>query len=115
MNSYDFLALAAALCWAIGSIISVVPSRHLGAFSFIRWRMMAVALMLWPVVLLMGGWNGLTGSVLIAMAISGLIGIFVGDTALFAASNRLGPRRAGVLYSTNAVFSALFGFILFLL
>ncbi len=113
MNSYDFLALAAALCWAIGSIISVVPSRHLGAFSFIRWRMMAVAFMLWPVVLIVGSWRGFTGAIVVAMAISGLIGIFVGDTALFAASNRLGPRRAGVLYSTNAVFSALFGFILF--
>lgn len=113
MNSYDFLALAAALCWAIGSIISVVPSRHLGAFSFIRWRMMAVAFMLWPVVLIAGSWRGFTSAIVVAMAISGLIGIFVGDTALFAASNRLGPRRAGVLYSTNAVFSALFGFILF--
>jgi drug/metabolite transporter (DMT)-like permease len=75
--------------------------------------MMAVAFMLWPVVLIAGSWRGFTSAIVVAMAISGLIGIFVGDTALFAASNRLGPRRAGVLYSTNAVFSALFGFILF--
>lgn len=113
MNSYDLLALAAASCWAIGSVISVVPSRHLGAFSFIRWRMMMVAIMLWPVVLVAGTWREFTTPVVLAMAVSGLIGIFVGDTALFAASNRLGPRRAGVLYSTNAVFSALFGFLLF--
>jgi len=44
------------------------------------------------------------------LGLSGLIGIFVGDTALFAAVNRLGPRRAGVLFATNAVFSAGLGF-----
>jgi drug/metabolite transporter (DMT)-like permease len=45
------------------------------------------------------------------MALSGLVGIFVGDTALFSAMNRLGPRRAGVLFATHAAFSALLGFV----
>jgi drug/metabolite transporter (DMT)-like permease len=44
------------------------------------------------------------------MALSGFIGIFVGDTALFAAMNRLGPRRTSVLFATHALFSALLGF-----
>ncbi|NCN97195.1 MAG: DMT family transporter, partial [Rhodoferax sp.] len=45
------------------------------------------------------------------MAVSGLVGIFIGDTALFSAINRLGPRRAGVLFATHAAFSAALGFI----
>jgi len=40
------------------------------------------------------------------LALSGLIGIFIGDTALFACMNRLGPRRSGVLFASHALFSA---------
>ena len=37
---FDLLALGAAACWALASILSVAPSRHLGAFAFTRWRML---------------------------------------------------------------------------
>ena len=107
---FDLLALGAAACWAVGSILSVSPARHLGAFAFTRWRMLLVAIMLWAVTLATGGWRTLPLDSWSVMAFSGLIGIFVGDTALFAAMNRLGPRRAGVLFATHAVFSALLGF-----
>lgn len=107
---FDLLALGAAVCWALGSLLSVSPSRHLGAFAFTRWRMLMVALMLWAVTLASGGWRSFPLESWGVMAISGLIGIFVGDTALFAAMNRLGPRRSGVLFATHAMFSALLGF-----
>lgn len=110
--SYDWLALGAAACWAVGSVLSVSPARHLGAFAFTRWRMLMVAAMLWSIALATGGWRSIPPDAWGIMALSGLIGIFVGDTALFAAMNRLGPRRAGVLFATHAVFSALLGFAL---
>jgi drug/metabolite transporter (DMT)-like permease len=110
LASYDLMALGAAVCWAAASIISVSPSRYLGAFAFTRWRMLMVALMLWTVTLASGGWRSLPADSWSVMALSGLIGIFVGDTALFAAMNRLGPRRSGVLFATHAMFSALLGF-----
>jgi drug/metabolite transporter (DMT)-like permease len=109
MAPYDLFALGAAACWAIGGMTSVTPSRHLGAFAFTRWRMLLVALMLWSVVGLTGAWRSFTPAAVGLMAASGLIGIFIGDTALFAAVNRLGPRRAGVLYASNAVFGAALG------
>jgi drug/metabolite transporter (DMT)-like permease len=107
---FDLLALGAAACWAIGSVTSVTPARHLGAFAFTRWRMLMVALMLWAVTLASGSWHTFPMDSWGVMALSGLIGIFVGDTALFAAMNRLGPRRSGVLFATHAMFSALLGF-----
>ncbi len=110
LASYDLMALGAAACWAVGSILSVSPSRYLGAFAFTRWRMLMVALMLWTVTLVAGSWRSLPPDSGGLMAASGLIGIFVGDTALFAAMNRLGPRRSGVLFATHAVFSAWLGF-----
>jgi drug/metabolite transporter (DMT)-like permease len=112
MAQYDLFALGAAACWAIGSVISVTPSRHLGAIAFTRWRMAMVAVMLWTVVAFNGSWATFDAHAWGVMAVSGLIGIFVGDTALFAAINRLGPRRAGVLFATHASFSAGLGFAL---
>lgn len=112
MAPHDLLALGAAACWAVGSVMSVMPSRHLGAFAFTRWRMAMVALMLWAVVAVQGSWHSFDGHAWGIMAVSGLIGIFIGDTALFSAINRLGPRRAGVLFATHAAFSAVLGFAL---
>lgn len=111
--SYDYLALAAAACWAMASLLSANAARHLGAFAFSRWRMFCVSLMLWSVALLSGGWSSLNSHSLGIMALSGLIGIFIGDTALFAAMNRLGPRRAGVLFATHALFSAVLAYLIF--
>lgn len=107
---YDALALGAAVCWAVSSLSSVTPVRHLGAFAFTRWRMLLVTVMLWVATFAMGSWQSVPWGSYGVLGLSGLIGIFVGDTALFAAVNRLGPRRAGVLFATNAVFSAGLGF-----
>lgn len=111
--SNDLLALGAAACWASSAMLSVSPSRHLGAVAFTRWRMVLVALMLWAAVLAGGLWRALTPEVIGLMAASGLIGIFIGDSALFAAMNRLGPRRTGVLFATHALWSAVLGMAVF--
>lgn len=111
--SYDYLALAAAACWALASLLSANPAQQLGALAFSRWRMACASLILWLVVLLNGGWSSLTLSGLSIMALSGLIGIFLGDTALFAAMNRLGPRRAGVLFASHSLFSVLLAYVVF--
>lgn len=110
---YDVFALAAAACWAFGSLLSVEASRHLGAFSYTRWRMLLVAVMLWATTLVLNGVQTPSFPHFGTMALSGLIGIFIGDTALFSAMNRLGPRRAGILFATHAIFSALLGFAVF--
>lgn len=108
-SPYDLLALGAAVCWALTSVMSAVPAKHLGTFAFTRWRMSLVLIMLVPVVLVSGSWRTLSWADCGVMAISGFVGIFVGDTALFGAMNRLGPRRTSVLFATHAFFSAVLG------
>ena len=110
---YDIFALAAAVCWAFGSLLSVSPSRYLGAFAFSRWRMLMVAAMLWMATLVVSGLQTVSSIQFGMMALSGVIGIFIGDTANFSAMNRLGPRRSGVLYATNAIFSTFLGYLIF--
>lgn len=110
---YEWLALCAAFLWAISSLISVVPAQHLGAFSYSRWRMGCTAVILSSMAWFTGGWLSVSSEHITPMMASGLIGIFIGDTALFACLNRMGPRQAGLLFSCHAVFSAILGYFLF--
>lgn len=100
----ELAALGAALCWAIGGLIAADASRTLGGIAFTRIRMVFVVGMLVSWVL----WQGspiLPDGTLALLVISGLIGIFVGDTALFVTLSRLGPRRTSILFSANAPFT----------
>ncbi|MFN1584151.1 MULTISPECIES: DMT family transporter [Vibrio] len=110
---YEWLALCAAFLWAVSSLISVVPAQHLGAFAYSRWRMGCTAVILSTMAWITGGWLSVSTEHVTPMMASGLIGIFIGDTALFACLNRMGPRQAGLLFSCHAVFSALLGYFLF--
>ncbi|WP_050910910.1 DMT family transporter [Vibrio campbellii] len=110
---YEWLALCAAFLWAVSSLISVVPAQHLGAFAYSRWRMGCTAVILSTMAWITGGWLSVSAGHITPMMASGLIGIFIGDTALFACLNRMGPRQAGLLFSCHAVFSAILGYFLF--
>lgn len=110
---FEWLALAAAFLWAISSLLSVTPARHLGTFAYSRWRMGCTALMLSGMAVVTDGWASVEVPLVTPMMLSGLIGIFIGDTALFACLNRMGPRKAGLLFSCHAVFSAVLGYFLF--
>ncbi len=101
----EALALLAAVCWAVSGLFSAPPAQRLGAFAFSRWRMVFASLILWSLALASGGWRSLDAAALLLLGLSGVVGIFIGDTALFSCMNRLGPRRSGVLYATHALFS----------
>jgi drug/metabolite transporter (DMT)-like permease len=111
IHHYDLLALGAATCWAASGMLSATPSKALGAIAFVRWRMMTVALLLWALVAMFSTLPPLALHSWGVMIASGLVGIFVGDTLLFAAMNRLGPRRTGVLFASHALFSAVLGYL----
>ena len=60
--------------------------------------MSLVFLMLAGVSALTGDWREFTGTTIQTLMISGLIGIFLGDTALFDSLERLGPSRSAVIF-----------------
>lgn len=100
----ELAALGAALCWALASLVAAGAARTLGGIAFTRVRMVLVTLML-------GAFLAVAGTTPVApgdwavLAVSGVVGIFVGDTALFVCLERLGPRRTAILFSTNAPFT----------
>ncbi len=59
------------------------------------------------------GWSTLNFEDTGLIALSGLIGIFVGDVALFTAMARIGPRRTGMLFTLNAPMAAIGGAVFF--
>jgi drug/metabolite transporter (DMT)-like permease len=113
----EFAALCAALCWSLSGIIAAKPARHVGPMAFVRIRMSIVVtlLSLWLIV------NGQLGTQVLhlplpqigVLALSGIVGIWLGDATLFMCMNRLGPRRSAILFATNAPMQVILG-ILFL-
>jgi drug/metabolite transporter (DMT)-like permease len=83
----------------------------MGAFAFTRWRLFFALTLLWALAVWTGQWNSLSAPAMALLALSGFVGIFIGDTALFSCMNRLGPRRCGVLFATHALFSVLLAWV----
>jgi drug/metabolite transporter (DMT)-like permease len=106
---YELAALGAATCWALTGMIAPVPAGHLGALAFNRLRQVFGTLFLALYIMVSGAWQSLTWDMMPLLVTSGLLGIFVGDSLLFTALNRLGPRRAGILFAFNAPLAALLG------
>ena len=101
------LALAAALSWAIASLISVDIARSLGGIAFNRIRLIIVALMLIFYSFFTNGWSSININLLPAIIISGFIGVFLGDTLLFLALKTIGPRRNNILFALAAPFTVI--------
>jgi drug/metabolite transporter (DMT)-like permease len=103
-------ALAAALCWSFGGLLSTTPTRAVGAVKFNRIRLSFVSGILLTITFISGGWRTLEMHSLLVLALSAVIGIFIGDTLLYAALKRIGPRRTGILFTTNAPITVILGY-----
>jgi len=103
----ELLALSVGLIWAISAFISVEPVRAFGGLAFNRVRQSVVSLGLILAILVSGAFELLTWHQALLLSLSGFVGIFLGDTLLFAALGRLGPRRNAMIFATNAPMAAL--------
>jgi drug/metabolite transporter (DMT)-like permease len=109
---HELAALGTATCWATTGILASDAIRALGAFHFNLIRQVFVTLILATVVLVSGALALPDATAIALLAISGVVGILLGDTLNFAAVGRLGPRRAGAIFALNAPMAAVLGWIL---
>ncbi len=107
----NLAALGAALCWAAGGLIAIGPVRAIGPVAFNRLRMIVAAVGLAVATTALGTWETLDPRTAAILALSGAVGIVLGDTAMFWALSRLGPRRNTVVYATNAPLTAVLAWI----
>ena len=112
MLFYYLLALLAAFCWALASLISADISRSLGGIGFNRIRLIMVSIMLISYTSIDNTWSSIEAEFLITIFISGFIGIFLGDTLLFLALQRIGPRRNNILFALAAPFTIILNILI---
>ena len=105
MIFYYILALLAALSWSIASLISADLTRTLGGIGFNRIRLIFVSIMLIFYASVSNTWSSININFLTTIIISGIIGVFLGDTLLFLALQKIGPRRNNILFSLAAPFT----------
>ena len=108
---HELAALGTATCWALTGLIASDAIKAMGAFQFNLVRQVFVSLLLVGLVTATGGWQGLSWYQFGVLALSGIIGILIGDTVNFAAVGRLGPRRAGAIFALNAPMAAVLGWL----
>jgi len=108
---YELAALGAALCWTFAALLAGDLSRQLGGITFNRLRNVGVFMVLLIFVSAAGLWHSVQQNQLFIILLSGLVGIAVGDSFLFSAMKRLGPRRAQILYACNAPISVILGMV----
>ena len=107
MLFYYFIATLAALCWSVASLISADVTRKIGGLAFNRLRLFFVSLMLISYTFYLDTWNTINQDFLFVILLSGIIGIFLGDTLLFIALQKIGPRRNNILFSLAAPFTVI--------
>jgi drug/metabolite transporter (DMT)-like permease len=106
--------IAAAFLWAVAVALFRRPVGRYGARSVNSVKCLSAALLQGLTVLALGQQGELLSApleALLLVAASGLIGLVIGDTALFAAVARIGVHRTLLLQTLAPVFAALIGLI----
>ena len=111
MILYYFIAILAALCWAVASLISADVTRSIGGLAFNRIRLLSVSIMLIGYTFYLDTWDTIKLEFLFIILLSGIVGIFLGDTLLFIALQKIGPRRNNILFSLAAPFTVVLNII----
>lgn len=108
----EVAALSAALIWAVASVIYTTIGRQIAPLMLnLAKGMIAIGLLLLTLFLRHSLLPSVPLSAVGLLLLSGAIGIGLGDTAYFAALNRLGARRALVLESLAPPLAALFALV----
>ena len=109
--SYYIAALVTACCWATSSVIVRYPIKKIGSLPFTNYRLLYAAFIL-LFLSYFSGWSTINLHNFSIIALSGLVGIFLGDSALFITLQRLGPRRAHIIFSLNAPFTSILSYFI---
>ncbi len=110
---YQVAALGAAFFWALSGLVAATPSRELGGPRFTRLRMVVASVLLFIVASIFGDWSSLPldGRSVAFLVGSAVVGLLIGDAALFTAFARFGPRRTSMVFTTNAPMAAIIGVV----
>ncbi|MBD3179609.1 MAG: EamA family transporter [Candidatus Latescibacteria bacterium] len=107
----EIAAILTAVCWSVNAILFADAGRIIGSRSVNHLR-------LWFALILLAGTHlliireplpGALSPTFILLAVSGVIGFFMGDSLLFESYVRIGPRMGMLMMTAVPIFSVLLG------
>jgi drug/metabolite transporter (DMT)-like permease len=99
-------ALATAVSWAFTALFFAAAARRLGVPVVNLVRLLMATVLLGATVLLTGAAGSLPAGQAACLALSGVVGLALGDAAYFRALEYLGARRASLSMALAPVFTA---------
>ncbi|GFZ84319.1 hypothetical protein GCM10011497_11520 [Elstera cyanobacteriorum] len=102
-------ALLASLSWTVGPLIATPAIKEIGSVAFSRSRMVVFVVLLGTASALFADWSRLTWDATFWAVLSGIIGLSLGDVALFQCYKMIGPRLGSLIYMSAAPFTIVLG------
>ena len=99
------LAIGAAAIWSAVALSATRIVRYFGSYNYNLLRLLGIIVIFFPYVYLKWEPIYFENSIFLAIFLSSVIGIIIGDTFLFVCLKRLGPRRQALLFSMQIPFT----------
>ena len=99
------LAICAAAIWSVVALSATRIVRYFGSYNYNLLRLVGIIVIFSPYVFLKWEPVYFENSIFLAIFLSSVIGIIIGDTFLFICLKRLGPRRQALLFSMQIPFT----------
>jgi drug/metabolite transporter (DMT)-like permease len=106
----ELSALLTSVLWSGTSLVFASAAKRIGSLQVNIDRLILASLLLFATLVIFNIEVSLSSSQLIALAISGVIGLAIGDTFLFAALKHIGPRLSMLLMALAPAMSAVLAY-----
>jgi drug/metabolite transporter (DMT)-like permease len=107
----ELYALLTAVMWSGSSVAFGAATRRLGSVQVNVARLVLATLYLWILILAAGVDVGMSRSQFVLLAVSGIVGLALGDTFLFRAYLEIGPRLTMLIMSIAPAIAAILAFL----
>jgi len=106
----ELSALGAAFLWSFSSILFTELSIRIGTLQLNLWRLVFAALLLGITFYFFSVPFDLTFNQYFFLSVSGIVGLVLGDTFLFASFKEIGPRLGMLIMSSNPAMAAIIAY-----
>jgi drug/metabolite transporter (DMT)-like permease len=106
----ELAALGAAFLWSFSPFVFTLAARRIGTLQLNVTRLFVAGIFLFLTIIFSGIEFSLTLTQFYLLALSGFIGLVLGDTFLFKSFKEIGPRATMLIMSLNPALSALISY-----
>jgi len=107
----ELSALLTSFLWSGTSLVFASAAKRVGSLQLNIDRLILASIFLFITVAAFNLYSTLSFSQITMLAVSGIIGLIIGDTFLFAAFNHIGPRLSMLMMALSPAMSAFLAYI----